>query len=80
MRTRHKLLVICVATVTSFTPTPRQPPLSRQASKEPQPEDRRSFDGIDPIVGKAIAEKSKFFVAAIALAVVFEKAQHVLST
>ena len=71
MHTYYKLLVICAAAVTSFTPPPRQPPTSRQASKEPQPEDRRSFDGIDPVVGKAIAEKSGFFLAAIVLAIQF---------
>ena len=32
--------------------------------------------GIDPVVGKAIFEKSGFFAAAVVLAIIFEKAQH----
>ena len=72
MRRCTGLLAIAVAaatTTTAFTLPPRvQTPRLLQA--QPDSEERR---GIDPVVGKAIVEKSGFFAAAIVLAVLFEK-------
>ena len=69
MRRCYGLLAIAVA-ATAFTLPPRvQTPRLLQA-QPPDPEERR---GIDPVVGKAIVEKSGFFAAAIVLAILFEK-------
>ena len=74
MRQRSSLLAIAVAAATAataFTLPPRvQKPRLLQAQPPPDSEQRR---GIDPIVGKAIVEKSGFFAAAIVLALLFEK-------
>ena len=70
MRRCTGLLAIAVAAATAFTLPPRvQTPRLLQA-QPPDPEERR---GIDPVVGKAIVEKSGFFAAAIVLAILFEK-------
>ena len=70
MRRCTGLLAIAVAAATAFTLPPRvQTPRLLQA-QPPDSEDRRE---IDPVVGKAIVEKSGFFFAAIVLAVLFEK-------
>ena len=64
------VLAISVAAATAFTLPPRvQTPRLLQA-QPPDSEDRRE---IDPVVGKAIVEKSGFFAAAIVLAILFEK-------
>ena len=69
MRRCYGLLAIAVAAATAFTPPPRvQAP--RLLRSQPDSEEPR---GIDPVVGKAILEKSGFFAAAIVLAVLFEK-------
>ena len=63
-------LAIAVAAATAFTLPPRvQTPRLLQA-QPPDSEDRRE---IDPVVGKAIVEKSGFFAAAIVLAILIEK-------
>ena len=68
MRRCYGLLAIAVAAATAFTLPPRvQTPRLLQA--QPESEERR----IDPVVGKAIVEKSGFFAAAIVLAILFEK-------
>jgi hypothetical protein len=68
MRRCTGLLAIAVAAATAFTlPPPVQTPRLLQA--QPESEERR----IDPVVGKAIVEKSGFFAAAIVLAILFEK-------
>ena len=68
MRRCTGLLAIAVAAATAFTLPPRvQTPRLLQA--QPESEERR----IDPVVGKAIVEKSGFFAAAIVLAILFEK-------
>ena len=70
MRRCTGLLAIAVAAATAFTLPPRvQKPRLLQAQPPPDSEQR----GIDPIVGKAIVEKSGFFAAAIVLAILFEK-------
>ena len=70
MRRCTGLLAIAVAAATAFTLPPRvQTPRLLQA-QPPDSEDRRE---IDPVVGKAIVEKSGFFAAAIVLAIIFEK-------
>ena len=70
MRRCTGLLAIAVATATAFTLPPRvQTPRLLQA-QPPDSEDRRE---IDPVVGKAIVEKSGFFAAAIVLAILIEK-------
>ena len=67
MRRCTGLLAIAVAAAAAFTLPPRvQTPRLLQA----QPESERR---IDPVVGKAIVEKSGFFAAAIVLAILFEK-------
>ena len=64
------VLAISVAAATAFTLPPRvQTPRLLQA-QPPDSEDRRE---IDPVVGKAIVEKSGFFAAAIVLAILIEK-------
>ncbi len=69
MRRCYGLLAIAVAAATAFTLPPRvQTPRLLQA--QPEFDERR---GIDPVVGKAILEKSGFFAAAIMLAVLIEK-------
>ena len=69
MRRCFALVAIAVAAATAFTLPPRvQTPRLLQA--QPEFDERR---GIDPVVGKAILEKSGFFAAAIVLAVLFEK-------
>ena len=62
-------LLVAVAAAAAFTLPPR---VQTRAVLHAQPdsEERR---GIDPVVGKAIVEKSGFFAAAIVLAVLFEK-------
>ena len=63
-------LLVAVAAATAFTLPPRvQTPRLLQA-QPPDSEDRRE---IDPVVGKAIVEKSGFFAAAIVLAILIEK-------
>ena len=70
MRRCYALLAISVAAATAFTLPPRvQTPRLLQA-QPPDSEDRRE---IDPVVGKAIVEKSGFFAAAIVLAILIEK-------
>ena len=70
MRRCTGLLAIAVAAATAFTLPPRvQTPRLLQA-QPPDSEDRRE---IDPVVGKAIVEKSGFFAAAVVLAVLLEK-------
>ena len=65
-------LLVAVAAATAFTPPPRvQTPRLLQA-QPPDSEERRGR-GIDPVVGKAIVEKSGFFAAAVVLAVLLEK-------
>ena len=68
MRRCYRLLA-AVAAATAFTLPPRVPTPALLRS-QPDSEERR---GIDPVVGKAIVEKSGFFAAAIVLAVLFEK-------
>ena len=69
MRRCYGLLAIAVAAATAFTLPPRvHAPARLQA--QPDSEERRT---IDPVVGKAIVEKSGFFAAAIVLAILFEK-------
>ena len=72
MRRCYGLLAIAAAAAaaaTAFTLPPRvQTPRLLQA----QPPDSKRR-GIDPVVGKAIVEKSGFFAAAIVLAILFEK-------
>ena len=71
MRRCTGLLAIAVAAATAFTLPPRvQKPRLLQAQPPDSEQQRR---GIDPVVGKAIVEKSGFFAAAIVLAVLFEK-------
>ena len=70
MRRCTGLLAIAVAAATAFTLPPRvQTPRLLQA-QPPDSEDRRE---IDPVVGKAIVEKSGFFAAANVLAILIEK-------
>ena len=70
MRRCTGLLAIAVAAATAFTLPPRvQTPRLLQA----QPPDSDERRGIDPVVGKAIVEKSGFFAAAIVLAILIEK-------
>ena len=72
MRRCYGLLAIAAAAATAFTlPPPVQTP--RLLKAQPQPPDSDERRGIDPVVGKAIVEKSGFFAAAIVLAVLFEK-------
>ena len=61
-----------MAAATAFTLPRLQPPRlhSRRLHAQPDSDERR---GIDPVVGKAIVEKSGFFAAAIVLAILFEK-------
>ena len=69
MRRCYRLLA-AVAAATAFTLPPRvQTPRLLQA-QPPESDQRRE---LDPVIGKAIVEKSGFFVAAIVLAVLFEK-------
>ena len=67
MRRCFALVAIAVAAATAFTLPPR---VQTPRLLHVQPEQRR---GIDPVVGKAIVEKSGFFAAAIVLAILFEK-------
>ena len=67
MRRFYGLLVIAVATATAFTLPPRVQTPRLQA----QPDSERRE--LDPVIGKAIVEKSGFFAAAIVLAILFEK-------
>ena len=56
-----------------------EPPLPPRPGAPPpraEPREKREFD---PVIGKAIAEKGGFFVAAIVLSVVFEKASQYLA-
>ena len=61
------LAIVAAATAFTLPPRVRTPRLLRS---QPDSEERR---GIDPVVGKAIVEKSGFFAAAIVLAILFEK-------
>ena len=70
MRRCYGLLAIAVAAATAFTLPPRV--RTTRLHAQPDSEERRGR-GIDPVVGKAIVEKSGFFAAAIVLAVLFEK-------
>ena len=70
MRRCYRLLA-AVATATAFT-LPRcrhHDSTPRLLHAQPESHERR----IDPVVGKAIVEKSGFFAAAIVLAILFEK-------
>ena len=67
MRRCFALVAIAVAAATAFTLPPRV--LTRLLHAQPESHERR----IDPVVGKAIVEKSGFFAAAIVLAILFEK-------
>ena len=70
MRRCYGLLAIAVAAATAFTLPPRvQTPRLLQA-QPPESDQRRE---LDPVIGKAIVEKSGFFAAAIVLAILFEK-------
>ena len=70
MRRCTGLLAIAVAAATAFTLPPRvQTPRLLQA-QPPESDQRRE---LDPVIGKAIVEKSGFFAAAIVLAILFEK-------
>ena len=60
-------LLVAVAAAAAFTLPPRVQTPRLQA--QPESDERR----IDPVVGKAIVEKSGFFAAAIVLAILFEK-------
>ena len=72
MRRCFALVAIAVAAATAFTLPPRvQKPRLLQA-QPPDSEERRGR-GIDPVVGKAIVEKSGFFAAAIVLAILLQK-------
>jgi hypothetical protein len=68
MRRCTGLLAIAVAAAAAFTLPPRVL-TPRLLQAQPESEERR----IDPVVGKAIVEKSGFFAAAIVLAILFEK-------
>ena len=69
MRRCYRLLT-AVAAATAFTLPPRvQTPRLLQA-QPPESDQRRE---LDPVIGKAIVEKSGFFAAAIVLAILFEK-------
>ena len=72
MRRCYGLLAIAVAAATTTTAFTLPPRVQTRAVLHAQPdsEERR---GIDPVVGKAIVEKSGFFAAAIVLAILFEK-------
>ena len=67
MRRCFALVAIAVAAATAFTLPPR---VRTPRLLHAQPDEERR--GIDPVVGKAIVEKSGFFAAAIVLAVLFE--------
>ena len=70
MRRCFALVAIAVAAATAFTLPPRVQTPARLLHAQPDSDERR---GIDPVVGKAIVEKSGFFAAAIVLAILFEK-------
>ena len=55
---------------------PDAAPRGRALLLRAEPREKREFD---PVIGKAIAEKGGFFVAAIVLSVVFEKASQYLA-
>lgn len=59
----------------AFSPAP-DAPRGRALLLRAEPREKREFD---PVIGKAIAEKGGFFVAAIVLSVVFEKASQYLA-
>ena len=69
MRRCYRLLA-AVAAATAFTLPPRVQTERLLQAQPPDSEERRT---IDPVVGKAIVEKSGFFAAAIVLAILFEK-------
>ena len=74
MRRCYRLLA-AVATATAFT-LPRcrhHDSTPRLLQAQPPDSEERRGRGIDPVVGKAIVEKSGFFAAAIVLAILFEK-------
>ena len=74
MRRCYRLLA-AVATATAFT-LPRcrhHDSTPRLLKAQPQPPDSEQPRGIDPVVGKAILEKSGFFAAVIVLAALIEK-------
>ena len=71
MRRCYRLLA-AVATATAFT-LPRcrhHDSTPRLLQAQPESDERRE---LDPVIGKAIVEKSGFFAAAIVLAILFEK-------
>ena len=72
MRRCTGLLAIAVAAATAATAFTLPPRVltPRLLHARPESDERRS---IDPVVGKAIVEKSGFFAAAIVLAVLIEK-------
>ena len=70
MRRCYGLLAVAVATATAFTLPPRVQTPPALLLAQPDSEQRRE---LDPVIGKAIVEKSGFFAAAIVLAVLFEK-------
>ena len=65
----------CASTRVAFSPAP-DAPRGRALLLRAEPREKREFD---PVIGKAIAEKGGFFVAAIVLSVVFEKASQYLA-
>jgi hypothetical protein len=73
MRRCYRLLA-AVATATAFTlPRCRHHDSTPRLLQAQPPDSEQQRRGIDPVVGKAIVEKSGFFAAAIVLAVLFEK-------
>ena len=65
----------CASARAAFSPAP-DAPRGRALLLRAEPREKREFD---PVIGKAIAEKGGFFVAAIVLSVVFEKASQYLA-
>ena len=71
MRRCYRLLA-AVATATAFMLPRCRHHDSTPRLLQAQPPDSEERRGIDPVVGKAILEKSGFFAAAVMLAVLFE--------
>ena len=67
------MVAIAVAAATAFTLPRCRHHDSTPRLLQAQPPDSDERRGIDPVVGKAIVEKSGFFAAAIVLAILFEK-------
>ena len=66
----------CASARVAVSPAPDAAPRGRALLLRAEPREKREFD---PVIGKAIAEKGGFFVAAIVLSVVFEKASQYLA-